>query len=337
MLRIGIAGLGFMGRRHFDVYRTIPAEMAKVVAVADQALKNNSGDARSGGTMPDLSGIRQYSTIDELVRDPDIDFIDVTMPTPFHREATIAALSAGKHVACEKPMAQNYEDCKEMMQAAKAASRQLYVSHSLRFWPAYARAAELVMGGELGKTLTARFVRFAPMPSYGWYQSATDLAKSGGAALDLHIHEADFVSYLYGQPRAVTSFIGNGGRGNAAGIDHIATFYGYDDGRMIFAEGGWEYAGGHPFLMTFTVHMEKGTLTLNSAGILTLYRDNCEPTVFDLQPGDGWEHELNHFVVCAAASRPSSIISCDEAAFAVKLVRTEIESAMTGKTVRLVP
>lgn len=341
MVRIGIAGLGFMGRRHFEIYQAMQADKARVVAVAEPDGKKRSGDWSDttgnigpGGGVQNLGGVRRYESVADLVADPEIDVIDITLPTFLHREVAIAALAAGKHVVCEKPMSLQYGECEEMMRAAEKASRQIYVGHCLRFWPAYARAAELIMGGDLGKTLTARFARFSAIPTWGWNNWATDQERSGGAPLDLHIHDADFIAYLFGRPRAVTAFTGGGGRIIGA-LDHIAAFYDYGDERLVYAEAGWEYSSGHPFSMTFDVHMEKGTLTLDAEGGLTLYRDGRQPEALEFSSGDGWTHELAHFMVCAAAGKPSSVIRCDEAAFAVKLVRAEIESAKRRERVEI--
>ncbi len=141
MLKIGIAGLGFMGKMHYGVYSANPK--AKVVAISDSdpkklkgdwsAIAGNIGDASSKKV--NLKGIRVYDRTEDLIRDPGVDVVDITLPTYLHAKYAGMALKLGKNVLCEKPMAMNPAECSRMLAAASSSEGVLMIGHCIRFWP----------------------------------------------------------------------------------------------------------------------------------------------------------------------------------------------------------
>src|SRR5215212_3145119 len=127
MARIGIVGLGFMGRVHYDTYSKLPE--ARVVAVCDADPKRAAGDLSDTWGNVDKGATRQLpmdrikGTCDasELFRNPDVDVIDICLPTPAHVEIATAALATGKHVLCEKPLARSSADARKIADAAAGA------------------------------------------------------------------------------------------------------------------------------------------------------------------------------------------------------------------------
>lgn len=339
MIKIGIVGLGFMGAKHLGIYQEM-ADRVAVTAVAEPDAKKRGGDlSGTAGNIDDsrtasLSGVAAFESLDALLAEADVDVVDITLPTFMHRDAALKAFAAGKHVICEKPMALRYGDAMEMAAAASRAGRALHVGQCVRFWPAYAKARALILGGTLGRIRTATFSRVSPLPGWMWRNWTLEQDKSGGAPLDLHIHDADFITHLFGRPSAVSAFTG-GRRGAAGPIDHIAACYHYADDMLVTAVGAWEYAAGYPFAMTFSIHADEGTLALAADGTLSLYRDGRDGEVVPVAPGDGWMRELRHFVECIAGGVPSDVITPDEAAYSVKLVRAEMESASLGRRVEI--
>ncbi len=341
MLKIGIVGLGFMGVRHLGIYQALGGA-AVVTAVAEPDPKKRGGDFSGtagnigGGPLSlSLEGISRHENLDQLLAEADVDLVDITLPTFMHHDAVLKALAAGKHVVCEKPLALAYPEAVAMVRAAREAGRQLYIGHCIRFWPAYAKARDIVLSGEFGRVRTAAFSRLSALPGWMWQNWTLNQDQSGGAPLDLHIHDADFIAHTFGRPVAVSAFAG-GRRGRSGPLDHIAACYHYADAELLVtAAGAWEYAAGYPFSMTFTVHLDGGTLALSAAGDLTLYRDGREPEPLPVPPGDGWTHELRHFVACAAADVPSSVIPPEDAAYSVKLVRSELEAVRLGRRVEV--
>ena len=221
MTRIGIIGLGFMGRMHISAYAKLSG--ARLVAVADQDEKRASGDFSGGwGNIAgsaeslDMTGITGTTDFQALIRHPDVDVVDICVPTPSHEALAVAALEAGKHVLCEKPLALDSSSAERMAQTAARAKGLFMPAMCMRFWPQWAWLKQAVDEKRYGRVLGATFRRVASMPP-GWFSNGQ---MSGGALLDLHIHDTDFVFHLFGRPDAVFS---RGYSKTSGRTDHIAT------------------------------------------------------------------------------------------------------------------
>jgi len=327
--------MGFMGNCHFNAYRGVPG--ARICALCDcdgDKLRENAGvtgNIGGAGQKKSLAGVKVYTEASLIIADPEVEVVDITLPTYLHAEWTIKALKAGKHVICEKPMALSAHDAHEMAEVARRTRRRLFIGHCIRFWPAYVTAKEIIQGKKYGKVLSAVFARISPRPAWSWKNWILKPELSGNAALDLHIHDADFMLHLFGRPAAVCSH----GCGSArAGFEHIVTSYDYGKNKVIIAEGGWGYENKYPFSMTFRIAMEKATLALHADGKLMLYRPGIEPQAIEIPEGDGYGRELAHFVGCIASGKKSHVVSPESAALSVQLVESEIKSAATGKTIK---
>lgn len=334
-IKVGILGMGFMGNCHFNAYKGV--EKARVTVLCDcdgNKLKCDAGVAgniASAGQKKNLAGIKTYTEASRLIADPEIDVVDITLPTYLHAEWAIKALKAGKHVVCEKPMALSSLDARKMVSVAHQTHRQLFVGHCIRFWPAYEVAREIVRGGSHGKVLSAVFSRISPKPTWSWNNWLLNPKLSGNAAFDLHIHDVDFILYLFGKPKTVCSH----GSGSArSGFEHIVTSYDFAKKNVVIAEGGWGYENKYPFSMTFRIAMEKASLALHADGKLMLYKSGRDPETVEVPSGDGYGRELVHFIGCIAAGNTSKIVSPESAALSVQLVEKEIKSAVTGKIIK---
>src|SRR5262249_36287800 len=143
-------------------------------------------------------------------------------PTPLHPEQAIASLKAGKHVVCEKPLARTSAAAVEIVKAQQNALGFLMPAMCMRFWPGWSSLKEIVEKNTYGKILAARFRRMSEMPAWskqGTYSGGNDL---GGALFDLHIHDTDFVQFLFGRPTAVFS---TGVTRPSGSVDHVVTQY----------------------------------------------------------------------------------------------------------------
>jgi len=192
-LRIGIIGAGKVVRvRHLPETKMNPH--AEVGAVCD-IVKSRAEE------MAQEYDCQAYTDYHELVRDPHLDAVIVAATNNTHAEMTIAALEAGKHVMCEKPMATSLEDAQKMIDAAEKAGKQLMIAHNQRLEPANRKAKEIIQSGKLGKVLTFSSV-FGHPGSEDW---AIDGIKtwfykkdiSGMGVLgDLAIHKLDLVRWI---------------------------------------------------------------------------------------------------------------------------------------------
>ncbi len=162
MIQVGIVGLGFMGMIHYLTYRKLPGvKVAAICEVNEKRLTGDWTDIKGNfgppGEMVDLSGVATFTKLDDMLKMGELDLVDVTLPPALHTDATIAALGAGKHVFCEKPMSLRLEQCERMSTAAREADRRLFVGHVLPFFPEYAWAYDAIRSGRYGALRGALF------------------------------------------------------------------------------------------------------------------------------------------------------------------------------------
>ncbi|MBN1808354.1 MAG: Gfo/Idh/MocA family oxidoreductase [Planctomycetes bacterium] len=341
-LRVGVVGIGFMGSNHFNIWRS--RKDAEVVAIADVNPRKLSGDWSEiagnidvGGGKVDLKNVRTFTNPGKLIKDPDVDIVDITLPTYLHARFSIMALEAGKHVLCEKPMAISIQDAQKMVKAAQAAARRkqrFMIAHCIRFWPEYAALKTIVEKKTYGKVLSVMMKRLSPTPVWSWQNWLMNSHKSGSAALDLHIHDTDYVLFLFGKPKAVMAR-GVKGIASTRGYDHIITQYIYAKGPAVAAEGGWIVTPSTPFEMAFHVVCEKATILFSTgrSPMMTIHAGTriIEPRL--PSGGDGYQREIDYFATCVKNNENPKIVTPDDALLSVKTVFAEIESANSGKPV----
>lgn len=337
-MRIGVVGLGFMGATHLRAWQSVDG--AKLAAVASSDAAKLSGDLSSIAGNLDKSGERfefgdasRYATADELIADPTIEAVDLCTPSFLHADQTVAALELGKHVLVEKPMATTAADCQRMLDAATANDKVLMIGHVLRFWPDYTAAHDLIRSGALGPLRSVTLRRKCGAP--GWSPWLRDKSKSGGAVLDLLIHDFDFCQQLVGQPHSIQA---TGTEIPSRGVDLIEARMNYGpDGSQVVISGGWHHPDSYPFSMEFTLVCEEGTLDFRSGDHnLTLHKANGESELVTLSEGDAFESELTAFVAACEAGKPPAV--CDPAGSAISTAiarAADLSRSRSGEEVTL--
>ena len=339
MINVGVIGLGMMGLTHLDVYAK--RANVKVVAVADKDPDRLTGKSRAVGNVEgqaqgdfDLSQAKAYTEGMDLIKDKDVQMVDICLATPMHVEYAIAALKKGKHVLVEKPLARTAKDAQKLAKAAAKAKGLSMCAMCMRFWPGWTWLKEAIEKQTYGKVYSASFRRMASMPPGAFYANGE---LSGGAVLDLHIHDADFVQFLFGTPASVFS---RGYSKTSGQVDHVVTHYLYDGeggAPVIMAEGTWAMQAPYEFRMQFTVNFDRATAVydlLNSASPLVLYHEGRKQTI-ELEKAMGYDKEIDYFLDCIERGERPSRVTIDDAANAIKLVEAEAKSVTTGKLVRV--
>jgi len=338
MLRIGIVGWGFMGKMHFRCYKSDTNVEVTAICDADaKQLQNSSGVAGniSGAEDDlDLSNIALYSDLSKMLAEEKLDALSIASPTFLHASQTIEALNAGVHVFCEKPMALNSGDCREMAEVGKQSGKTLQIGHCIRFWPEYVQAKEIIDSQKYGKVLAATFQRLSLTPTWSWDNCFLDGKRSGGAMLDLHIHDTDYVQYVFGMPKEVFS---RGVIGPSGEFDHTVTQYFYGNDCVITAEGGWIMAPGFGFEMSFKIMLEKVTLVYSSAQEPTfrIFPIDGETIIPEIPTGDGYSFEIQHFVDTLSGKAVPSIITPEQSGDSVKIIEAEKESIRNNEKISL--
>lgn len=336
-VNVAVVGLGFMGVTHLKAYRQIPG--ARLVAVCDAVrlpvngvLAGVSGNIHSSDALDLGRNLRTYRRLEDLLADAEVDLVDLCVPTPLHPSQAIAALRSGKHVLCEKPLARTSALAREIVKAARVARGCFMPAMCMRFWPGWAELKGLVARRTYGRALTARFRRVSAPP--GWSRASYFKGdESGGALLDLHIHDTDFVQFVFGRPRRVFS---TGLSRFSGAIDHVVTQYEVAGGATVYAEGSWLLASG--FNMSYTVMFERATLDYDSArGAQALQLSEEGRPTRTLKPKgvDGYVGELRHLIAAIQTGKKPTVVTAQDALSAVEICEAEEKSVRTGKVITL--
>lgn len=333
MLKCAIIGLGGLGQMHLENMVQIERERgtASVAALCDvdsgrftQTVETNLGGAKA----IDMAPYRKYTDVDELLEKEALDFVISAVPTYLHAEIAIKALRRGLHTFSEKPMALTPGECSAMIAAARAAGRQLTIGHCLRFWPEYQALKQIVDAGGYGGVVKAEFTRYSPLPTWTWDNWMLDFDKSGGAALDLHVHDIDTICWLFGQPQWVSS------RATHAVMpyDSITTAYGYC-GKTVTAVGDWGMGAKYPFSMGFLVRLERATVSLDHTGLHVYTADGA--TTPPTGSHDAYRAEIEEFIRCIASGEQNRINPPEASADVIRIARAEMRSAQQNTPVML--
>jgi predicted dehydrogenase len=343
MVNIGIVGIGFMGMIHYLAYKSVSG--AKVAAICTRDKKKLAGDWRGiqgnfgpPGQVMDLGSIARYEHWQDLIADPKIELVDVCLPPRLHADVSNAALKAGKHVICEKPIALNTADAKRMVKAAVQSRKLLMIAHVLPFIPEFAFVRQAATNGKYGKLLGGHFKRIISDPL--WLKDFYDPTSVGGPVVDLHIHDAHFIRLLWGIPKSVQSI----GRERGDVVEFINTQFLYDGNTLVTATSGVIGQQGRSFTHGFEVYFERATMTYDSSVLggesvvnmpLTVLTSGGKVERPKLRETDAFAVELADAVKAVRSKRPSELLSGDLALDALTLCQKETESAKKGRLVRV--
>ena len=282
-----VIGYGFMGRTHAAAY------------------ENAARDGYNCALQP-------YTETDEILDASDVHVVSICTPTDSHVELAARAMKAGKHVLLEKPVALNVPDI-QMLQAVSARTRRVCMpAHCMRFWPAWPLLRDTILSGEYGRVISARFRRVSRIPPWNM-EFYSNLARSGGALFDLHIHDADFILWTFGEPLSLTS---------SGSVMHVNTTYRYDNVGAT-AEGIWSVED-VPFEMKYHVELEHAVFDFDVSRTPTLHVTTHGPTSHTTKTADvsAYDVQVAHFLD-VVAGRVEPRVTLDDAIRVTRLLERE--------------
>lgn len=326
MLKIGLVGNGNIAKAHHSAYaRLTESGKAQLVACCDIRPECLEG----------LEGVRVYTDVDEMLEKEkgQIDFIDVCVPTFLHAEIAIKALEAGFHVMSEKPMARTVKQAEQMVEAAGRTGKTLMIAYCNRFYSAAREIRDTILSGELGRPLCAEFYReggsTGPM---GWNNWFRDGELSGGAMLDLHVHDVDMIRWMFGMPQSVNAVASS--QITKGGYDAMSVNFLYEDGLFVHALCNWTIAHDRFNTRSFRVNFEKGYMYVDrSAGREVFVKVTSDGETTDLSGKMGFDAyfgELDYFCDCVAGGKAPSECMPADCADSIRIVMAEMESADKG-------
>lgn len=290
MKRVALVGIGGMGFVHYNAYKKI--DNAEVIAVADprvEMAKEKIGEDK----------VNVYASLEELLSAESVDMVDICTPSYMHADLSIMAMERGLDVLCEKPMSVTEEDSARIIATVERTGKTFMTAHVVRFMAPYVYLKSVIDSGELGKPVHIQMKRISATPRWSWENWMRDLTKSGGAPVDLSIHDIDFIQYVFGQPKDVTGTYRKMDNNN----DYISSELVYD-GFSVNIIGGW-YNADIPFNASYMAIFENGYVE-SVGGVVRRCGEEVkldvgevsENTGINLSGADGYADEIAYYVSC---------------------------------------
>jgi UDP-N-acetylglucosamine 3-dehydrogenase len=328
MQRVALIGAGHMGRVHAEAYAAIPN--AELVAVCDVGQEAAEELAAKYSAQP-------FTTTKALLAGVEADVFDVCTPTNTRLEYIKAAAAAGKHVCSEKPLARTTGQALEAVRVCSDAGVVLFVAHVLRWFPEFRKMHDMIGAGTVGEPVIVRTSRCSAYPrgTDNWY---ADMKRSGGVALDMIIHDYDWLRWCFGKVRRVYA------RGlyesNVQGIDYALVTLRFESGVIAHVEGSWARPDG--FMVNVEVAGTEGLLSFSNTGATPLVvelkakgEDTTGVTIPESPTAvSPYYLELEHFINCLEEGRKPDV-SPDDGLEAVRVGEAALRSIGTGRPVAL--
>lgn len=331
MLQVLLVGAGSMGNIHAAAYSKMDVKLAGIADIRPERARSLAE------RMETLAFASFEEALTELGSD-GIDCIDICLPTPLHKPFTIKAADAGKHVICEKPIANNAEDAAYMIRYCQDKGVRLFVGHVLRFFPEYIKAQALLDQGAIGKPAVVRAGRGGGYP-IGWNDWYSDFGASGGVTLDAMIHDFDYLRWCFGEVERVYAK-GLHGRHHEK-LDYALVTIRFRNGLIAHVEGTWAHEG---FSMNFEMAGTSGVIDYDSqkdSPLLFTSRSRTETAPGVIVPESPlarspYELELEHFMSCIrTGDRPK--VTAEDAYEALRIALAALSSMASGRPVALEP
>lgn len=322
-IRVGVIGLGLMGRTHVEAYRAASrsGRACRLVAVADPNADRLTGRIDVAGNLQSAAGdeplfdprvVRASTDAQRVLDDPEVELVSICTPTDTHVDLARRAVRAGKHVLVEKPVALDPRSIDALADEVERAATICAPAMCMRFWPGWSWLRDAVRDERYGAVHSAVFQRCAGRPAWNaaFYG---DRARSGGALHDLHVHDADLAHWLFGAPDEIVA---------TGSHDHVTALYRYVRGpRHVALEGGWDHADGFPFRMRFVVAFERATaeFDLRREPKLEIARDGRVETP-ELESFTGYDGEVRAVLAAIATGDVRALPTLREAAATARAI-----------------
>lgn len=337
--RVAVIGVGSIARmRHLPEYQANPH--VEIVAVCDIVPERVEETAAQYGA-------KAFTDYQELLDQVKPDIVSVCLPNYLHAPVSIAALEAGAHVLCEKPMATSAEEGEAMIKAAKENNRKLMIAHNQRFVASHQKAKELIEAGELGKIYSFR-TAFGHGGPEGWSIDGKDswfFKKDQafiGAMGDLGVHKSDLIRYILGEEFTEVAAIVEGNAKTDSDVDDNAVcLLRSESGIIGTLTASWAYNSSED--NSTVIYGEKATLRLEDDPDYSLIASytNGQTVKYELGQiqsndagGQTTSHVIDHFIESIQADR-DPLITGEEGLKSLNIILAALESSETGKRIKI--
>ena len=322
-VKIAILGCNYMGQMHANCYRLL--EDVEVIAVADL-------NEESAKKVASPFGAKVFTNAEDLINTCALDAIDICLPTFLHAKFVLQAMGKIPYIFVEKPVALTEEECAQLLQKQEETKANVQIGQVVRFWDEYEYLKKLIDEQTYGKVVAASFKRLSPSPLWSSNNWLRNTKLSGGAVQDLHIHDIDYMLYVFGAPKKRSYIKNMVGESNA----YVMSICTYDD-FVVSVEGTWYLPTSYAFQAYYRVAFERGVVEFDK-GVVTVYNDEGEfnpdiekkeinindvdgGNIFDL---GGYLNELKYFTDCIKARKPIGKATLEDGVQALKFVLDEV-------------
>jgi UDP-N-acetylglucosamine 3-dehydrogenase len=338
-LKIGVIGCGSIAQhRHLPEYQA--NQNVELVAVCD----SNKERALE---VAEKYGVLSYTDYQDLLDSGEVDAVSVCTPNYLHAPISIAALKAGIHVLCEKPMATSKEEAEAMIAAAKESGKKLMIGHNQRFVSSHQKARKLIQSGEIGKIYSFR-TAFGHGGPEGWSVEGKEgwfFQKEKafvGAMGDLGVHKADLLRYVLGEEIIeVGSFVETNAKDFADVDDNAVCILKTESGIIGTLAASWAYVSKED--NSTIIYGEKAILRLEDDPVNSLVVQYANGEVVNYQlgkiqsNGEGGQrtsHVIDHFVNSVILDKEVPVTG-DEGMKSLEVILAALESNETKQIVRV--
>jgi len=337
-IKVGVIGCGSISRkRHLVEYAN--NKNVEIAAVCD-IVESRAVE------MAEKYGAKSFTQYEEVIQLAEIDVISVCLPNDLHAPVSIAALNAGKHVLCEKPMAISRKEAEEMIEAAKRNDKTLMIAHNQRFVASHQKAKQLIESGEIGKIYSFRTTFGHPGPERwsidgrnSWFFDKEQAFI--GALGDLGVHKSDLIRYLLGDVAEVSAFVETSAKEDTDVDDNAVAVLKMESGVIGTLAASWSYVTGGD--NSTVIYAENGVLRLEDDpehSLIVQYK-NGEVVKYQLdkiqtneEGGQTNTHVIDHFIE-AIINKKAPLITGDEGKKSLDVILAALESNETKKVVKV--
>jgi myo-inositol 2-dehydrogenase / D-chiro-inositol 1-dehydrogenase len=315
MIRAGILGAGYIAAEHARGYAAHPE--VRLTAIASRQMERAQALAAPYGAQ---------AFLDHQAMLAAVDVVSICTPTPTHADLAIAALRAGKHVLCEKPIARTIAQAEAMLRVADDTPAKLMIAHVSRYEVDHRKAKEVLDRGDLGQLCMASQSLCGPAPEWSADNWMMDPAQSGGPILDLAIHSFDYLLWLFGE--RVT-------RVYASGDERYAQVsLRFENGGLGLVETSWAHPRAHGLSVRTELVGTRGRLSWDYDGIasMQMVTDRTSRTQLLMVGEDSFITQAAEFIRCIQDAGPVPISGAAGLA-ALRVALAALESLRTGRAI----
>lgn len=342
-LRAGVVGLG-MGRHHVKAFEAHPEVSVAAIADVDEERLEEMGN--------ELGIDSRYADPHAMFEKESLDIVSIATPNKYHKSLAISALEAGSHVLCEKPMAMNAQEAREMLAAAGSARKRLMINFSYRFDSQSWQLKKEVESGLLGSIYYAHthWLRRRGLPGFGGWFGQKELA-GGGSLIDLGVHRLDLALWLMGHPRptwvmgSTSDHIASrlaGEQNHVFDVEDFATaMIRFENGATLDLTASWASNIRERELMEMRLLGDRGGLLQRNRNEgyefeaeVYIERNGCQYNMQPCGPIPGVTGPMAHFADCILKDIPHTATG-EEGLLVMEILDAIYASAAKGEPMRI--